>query len=168
MILRIVKFGNPILSKKADEVTEFDDELRDLISDMFETMYAERGAGLAAPQVGISKRIFVMDCSVEGVGRKFALINPFVTTEHGAQAGPEGCLSVPAFEFDIERPQRLSVQGNDINGGQVLLECEDFEARCVSHEIDHLDGRLLLSRLSSLKRDLTERKIRRLIRQGKW
>lgn len=169
MILDIVKYGNPILSVRAEEVTEFDYNLRKLIADMFETMYVATGAGLAAPQVGISKRVFVMDCSSgKDTQHKIALINPIIEIEEGQQVDLEGCLSVPDFSFEIKRPHRIVVRGQDIDGIPAELDLSDFEARCVSHEIDHLDGHLLITRLTPLRRDLVERKIRKRIRRGDW
>ncbi|HYP25293.1 MAG TPA: peptide deformylase [Blastocatellia bacterium] len=169
MILPVVKYGDPVLTKRAEEITEFDEKLIKLVDDMFETMYGAPGVGLAAPQVGVLKRLFVMDC---GGGRsrrqKVALINPVIETEEGQQVGDEGCLSFPGIFFQVTRPQRVVVRAQDINGKPFTLDVMDLEARCVSHETDHLDGELFIEYLTPLKRDLTKRKIRKRIKQGDW
>jgi peptide deformylase len=169
MILNVVKYGDPILTKRADEVTEFDEELRKLVDNMFQTMYGAPGVGLAAPQVGVLKRLFVMDCS-SGKDRKqkVALINPVIETEEGDQVGDEGCLSFPGVFLEIKRPQRVVVRAHDLDGSDLSLDVMDLQARCVSHETDHLDGELFINYLSPLKRDLAKRKIKKRIKQGDW
>jgi len=169
MILDIVKYGDPLLTQRADEVTEFDDNLRKLVDSMFETMYGAPGVGLAAPQVGVLKRLFVMDCSSgRNKEQKIALINPVIETEEGEQVGEEGCLSFPGIYVQVMRPQRLVVRAQDTDGSPLTLDVMDLEARCVSHETDHLDGELFINYLSALKRDLTKRKIKKRIKQGDW
>jgi peptide deformylase len=169
MILDIVKYGDPILTKRAEEVVEFDESLGQLIDRMFETMYGAPGVGLAAPQVGVLKRIFVMDChSGKDSAGKVALINPVIELEEGEQIGQEGCLSFPGVFFDVARPQRVVVRAQDLTGNPFTLDIMDLEARCVSHETDHLDGDLFIDYLSPLKRDLIKRKIRKWIKQGEW
>ena len=169
MILKIVKYGDQVLTRPAEQVTRFDRELHELVDNMFETMYAAPGVGLAATQVGIGRRLFVMDCSTEKDKRKkIALINPVIESEEGEQTGQEGCLSVPGFYFDIKRPRKVVVRGQDADGNPVVLEVRDLEARCVSHEVDHLDGKLLLVHLSPLKRDMVERKVKKKIKRGDW
>lgn len=169
MILNVVKYGDPILTKRADEVVEFDERLHKLIDDMFETMYGAPGVGLAAPQVGVLKRLFVMDCSSgKNTKQKVVLINPVIGTEEGEQVGDEGCLSFPGIFLEIKRPQRVVVRAQDLDGSQMTLDVMDLEARCVSHETDHLDGELFISYLSPLKRDLTKRKIKKRVKQGDW
>ena len=169
MILEIVKYGDPVLTQRAGEVTEFDDALRKLVDDMFETMYGAPGVGLAAPQVGILKRLFVMDCSSgRNKQQKVALINPVIETGEGEQVGEEGCLSFPGIFVQVTRPQRVVVRAQDTNGSPFTLDIMDLEARCVAHETDHLDGELFIEYLSPLKRDLTKRKIRKRIKQGDW
>lgn len=169
MILPVVKYGDPILTRRAEEITEFDERLGKLVDDMFETMYGAPGVGLAAPQIGVLKRLFVMDC---GGGRskkhKVALINPLIETEEGQQIGDEGCLSFPGIFFQVARPQRVVVRAQDIDGKPFTLDVMDLEARCVAHETDHLDGELFIEYLSPLKRDLTRRKIKKRIKQGDW
>lgn len=169
MILDVVKYGDPILTKKAEQVTEFDEKLRKLIDDMFETMYGAPGVGLAAPQVGVLKRLFVMDCSSgKDKKQKVVLINPVIQTEEGEQTGDEGCLSFPGIYLEVKRPQRVVVQALDIDGSELTLDVMDLQARCVSHETDHLDGELFISYISPLKRDLTKRKIKKRIKAGDW
>jgi peptide deformylase len=169
MILDVVKYGDPVLTKQAEEVTEFDDKLAKLVDAMFETMYIARGVGLAAPQVGLLKRLFVMDCAYgKNKEQKIALINPAIELEEGEQVGDEGCLSFPGIYFQVTRPQRVIVRAQDINGSTFKLDVMDLEARCVSHETDHLDGDLFIDYLSPLKRDLIKRKIKKRIKQGDW
>jgi peptide deformylase len=169
MILSIVKYGDPILTNRAEEVVDFNAELGKLIDNMFETMYGAPGVGLAAPQVGLLKRLFVMDCtSGKDKTKKLALINPVIETEEGEQIGEEGCLSFPGIFFEVKRPQRVVVRAQDIDGSPIALDVMDLEARCVSHETDHLDGELFIEYLSPLKRDLTKRKIKKRIKQGDW
>jgi peptide deformylase len=169
MILNVVKYGDPILTKRAEEVVEFDGKLRKLVDDMFETMYGAPGVGLAAPQVGVLKRLFVMDCSSgKDKKQKVVLINPVIETEEGEQVGDEGCLSFPGVFLEIKRPQRVIVRARDIDGSEISLDVMDLPARCVSHETDHLDGELFINYLSPLKRDLTKRKIKKRIKQGEW
>jgi peptide deformylase len=169
MILNVVKYGDPILTRRAEEVADFDEKLRKLVDNMFETMYGAPGVGLAAPQVGVLKRLFVMDCSSgKDKKQKVALINPVIETEEGEQVGDEGCLSFPGMYLEIKRPQRVVVRAHDIDGSEITLDVMDLEARCVSHETDHLDGELFINYLSPLKRDLATRKIKKRIKQGDW
>jgi peptide deformylase len=169
VILDIVKWGNQVLVRPTELVTVFDSELQDLVKNMFETMYAAPGVGLAATQVGIGKRLFVMDCtSGKNPARKFAVINPKIESSDGEQDGSEGCLSVPGYPFDIARPEHVVVRAQDAQGDPLVLDVTGFEARCVCHEIDHLDGKLLLSRVSALKREMAIRKIKKQIKNGEW
>ena len=169
MKLEIVKYGDPVLQQRAVEVTEFDEKLKKLVDDMFETMYVAPGVGLAAPQVGILKRLFVMDCtSGHDSTRKIALINPVIELEEGEQTGDEGCLSFPGIAFAVTRAKRVVVRAQDLDGSPFTLDVMDLEARCVSHETDHLDGELFINYLSPLKRDLMKRKIKKRVRQGDW
>jgi len=169
MILNVVKYGDPILTKRAEEVVDFDEKLRNLVDDMFETMYGAPGVGLAAPQVGVLKRLFVMDCSSgKDKKQKVVLINPIIETEEGEQIGDEGCLSFPGVFLEVKRPQRVVVRALDLDGSEMTLDVMNLEARCVSHETDHLDGELFINYLSPLKRDLTKRKIKKRIKQGDW
>lgn len=169
MILEVVRYGDPILTRQAEAVTEFDAKLRKLVDDMFETMYGAPGVGLAAPQVGLLNRLFVMDCSSgKDKKQKLALINPVIETEEGEQIGDEGCLSFPGIYLQVARPQRLVVRARDIDGSEFKVDVMDLEARCVSHETDHLDGELFISYISPLKRDLVKRKIKKRIKLGDW
>ncbi len=168
-LLDIVKYGDAVLERPGDAVTEFDARLKRLVSDMFETMYSARGVGLAAPQIGVSKRLFVMDCSG---GRdpeaRVALINPVVLNVEGEQTGDEGCLSFPGVFFAVKRSLRAVVRAQDLNGEEFELDGLDLEARCMLHETDHCDGIVFIDRTTPLKRELVKRKIRRLEKQGRW
>lgn len=170
MIYPIVKYGDPVLERKADPVTEFDTpELHKLIEDMFESMYAARGVGLAAPQIGISKRIAVIDISAgEDPLQRLVLINPEVIRNEGRQRSEEGCLSVPGFREEVTRGARVTVRAQNVKGEFFEVTGEDLLARALLHETDHLDGKLYLSHLSALKRDLIRRKIRKLMKAGEW
>ena len=169
MIREIRKYGDPVLAQTAEPVTEFDDKLRKLVNDMFETMYAAPGVGLAAPQVGISKRLFVMDCSTkEGVQERVALINPEIIVTEGRQVGDEGCLSFPGIYFQVERAQRVVARARNVKGEWFEIDTMDLPARCILHENDHLNGIVFINHLSALKRDLVKRKIRKRIKAGDW
>lgn len=169
MILDVVKYGDPVLAKRAEEVTGFDENLHRIVDNMFETMYGAPGVGLAAPQIGLLKRIFVMDCSSgKNKQQKLTLINPVIELEEGEQVGEEGCLSFPGIMFEVKRPQRVVVRAQDVDGSPFTLDVMDLEARCVSHETDHLDGEVFIKYLSPLKRDLIKRKIKKRAAQGDW
>jgi peptide deformylase len=168
-LLEIVKYGEPVLETPGEPVTEFDDELKRLVSDMFETMYAARGVGLAAPQVGVARRLFVMDCSGGSDPRsRVALINPVVLRVEGEQTGDEGCLSFPGVFFAVKRSLRAVVRAQDLSGEEFEFDGLDLEARCMLHETDHCDGIVFLDRTTPLKRELVKRKIKRLQKQGRW
>ena len=159
MILEIKKYPEPIQTKKAKRVKNIDQEIQKLIDNMIETMYAAPGAGLAAPQVGHSIRLAVFDSSVkEEEGRLTVLINPEVIEKNGEAIMKEGCLSVPGFEAEIKRPEQIKVTGLDRNGQPITIEATGFLARVIQHEIDHLDGALLLDRISILKRNIFKRR----------
>jgi peptide deformylase len=169
MIYPIVKFGNPVLEKKAEIVTVFDDELRKLIDDMFESMYAARGVGLAAPQIGISRRIAVIDVTFkEDPKAKLVLINPEIIHTEGRLKQSEGCLSIPDFRENVTRPRTVTVRAQDEHGKIFELTGEELLARALQHETDHLNGKLYISHISALKRDLIKRKIRKLVKAGEW
>lgn len=169
MILRIRKYGDPVLETKAEPVTEFNGELKQLAADMFETMYANKGIGLAAPQVGVSKRLAVLDPSAgEDEAAKLVLVNPEILVREGVQIGEEGCLSIPGFREDVKRAYRVRVRAQDLDGNFFETDGEELLARAIQHEIDHLDGILFLQHLSLLKRDLIKRKIRKLVKAGEW
>ncbi|HTX35653.1 MAG TPA: peptide deformylase [Bryobacteraceae bacterium] len=170
MVYPIVKFGNPVLEREADDVAEFDTpELRKFLDDMFESMYAAKGVGLAAPQIGVGKKIAVIDVSNgEKPEEKLVLINPTIVKVEGRQEGEEGCLSIPGFREQVRRAKRVTVRAQDAKGQQFEKTGEDLLARAFLHETDHLYGRLYILHLSALKRDLMKRKIKRLQRAGDW
>jgi peptide deformylase len=168
-LLEIVKYPNPVLETPGDPVTEFDDKLKRLIADMFETMYAARGVGLAAPQVGVSKRLFVMDCSGgQDPAQRIAMINPEVLRVEGSQNGDEGCLSFPGIFFPVERALRAVVRAQDANGNAFEVDGLNLTARCMLHETDHCDGIVFIDHTTPLKRELVKRKIKKLIKAGEW
>jgi peptide deformylase len=169
MIYPIVKFGNPVLEKPAEPITAFDDELKKLVEDMFESMYAAHGIGLAAPQIGISKRLAVIDVTFkEDPNAKLVLANPEIIHTEGKQSQNEGCLSVPEFREPVTRPRKVTIRAQDVEGKFYEKTGEDLLARAFLHETDHLNGRLYISHLSALKRDLIKRKIRKLMKAGQW
>lgn len=169
MIYPIVKFGDPVLEKLSATVTQFDADLRTLIADMFESMYAARGVGLAAPQIGISKRIAVVDVTFkENPDAKLVLINPEIISKEGRQRGSEGCLSIPEFREDVSRAKVVTVRAQDANGKFFEHTGEELLARAFLHETDHLNGKLYISHISALKRDLIKRKIKKLVKAGEW
>ena len=170
MIYPIVKYGEPVLETPAEPVTEFDTpELHKLVADMFESMYAAKGVGLAAPQIGIAKRIAVIDLSVsEDPAQKFVIINPEIIRKEGTQQGEEGCLSLPGFRENVARPFRVTVRAQNVKGEWFEKAGEELLARCILHETDHLNGRLYITHVSALKRDLIRRKVRKLAKAGDW
>ena len=168
-LLEIVKYGEPVLETPGEPVTEFDAGLKRLVADMFETMYASRGVGLAAPQVGVSRRLFVMDCSGGGDPEaRVALVNPVVLSVEGEQTGDEGCLSFPGIFFAVKRSLRAVVRAQDVRGEEFEFDGLELEARCMLHETDHCDGVVFLDRTTPLKRELVRRKIKRLQKAGRW
>jgi peptide deformylase len=166
----IVLFGEPVLEKQAASVTDFDTpELHKLIEDMFESMYAAKGVGLAAPQIGVGKRIAVIDLSVaEDPQQKVVLINPEIIRKEEFQTGEEGCLSLPGFREQVTRPKSVTVKAQNAKGEWFEMNGEELLARAFCHEIDHLNGRLYISHVSALKRDLIRRKVRKLAKAGEW
>jgi peptide deformylase len=169
MIYPIVKFGDPVLERPAEPVTVFDDELRKLIDDMFESMYEARGVGLAAPQIGIPKRLAVIDITFkEDPDAKLVLANPEILDKEGKHTQPEGCLSIPEFREPVSRAQKVTIRAQDAHGKWYEKTGEDLLARAFLHETDHLNGKLYISHISALKRDLMKRKIRKLIKAGEW
>jgi peptide deformylase len=170
MVRKIVKYGEPVLETAAEPITEFDTpELHALVADMWETMYSAKGVGLAAPQVGVSKRLTVIDVSVgEKENEKLVLINPEIVVKTGSQTGEEGCLSIPGFREPVTRSEKVSVRAKNAEGETIEVEGEELLARALQHEIDHLNGILFISHLSTLKRDMIRRKIRKLQKAGEW
>jgi peptide deformylase len=169
MLREIVKYPDPVLERPSEPVTAFDDELRKLVDDMFESMYAAKGIGLAAPQIGISKRLTVIDLSFQkNPEEKIVLINPEITFREGKQYEEEGCLSLPEIREKVSRAARVKVKAQDVKGEWFELDGEELLARAFQHEIDHLDGVLFFRRVSALKRDLILRRIRKMQKAGEW
>jgi peptide deformylase len=170
MVYPIVKYGNPVLERKAEPVSEFNTpELNKLLEDMFESMYAARGVGLAATQIGIGRHIAVIDCSAgEDPSQKIVLINPEIVKVEGKQRSEEGCLSLPGFREDVSRGKQVTVRAQNAKGERFEMTGEDLLARALLHEVDHLNGRLYITHVSPLKRDLIRRKIRKLAKAGDW
>lgn len=169
MIREIVKYPDPILQKPAEPVTEFDEGLQALVDDMFESMYAAQGIGLAAPQIGISKRLTVIDLSFQkNPEEKIVLINPEVIHKEGKQNEEEGCLSLPEIREKVSRAFKVRVRAQNAKGEWFEIDGEELLARAFQHEIDHLDGILFIFRVSALKRDLLLRKIRKMQKNGEW
>ncbi len=170
MVRKILKYGEPVLEQVADPVIEFDTpELREVVADMWETMYGAKGVGLAAPQIGLSKRISVIDTSVgEDETKKIVIINPEITLTEGKQVGEEGCLSIPGFREPVSRANKVAVRARNEKGETIEIEGEELLARALLHEIDHLNGILFINHLSTLKRDIIRRKIKKLQKSGEW
>ena len=169
MLRPIIKYGGDVLHETARDVDVITDEVTALIDDMIATMYAAPGIGLAAPQVGVPLRIFVIDLSV---GRDpsglLVMLNPVFVERDGMQLEEEGCLSMPGFTATVARPSRVVVRGLDREGREQTREGTGLLARAFQHEMDHLDGKLFLDRVRGIKRDLIVRKIRKLSRSGQW
>jgi peptide deformylase len=170
MVYPIVKYGDPVLEREADNVTEFGTpELEKFLDDMFESMYAAKGVGLAAPQIGVGRKIAVIDTSNgENPADKLILINPQIVHIEGKQVGEEGCLSIPGFREQVRRGKRVTVRAQNARGEEFEMTGEDLLARAFLHETDHLYGRLYITHISALKRDLMKRKIKKLQRNGEW
>ena len=169
MILKILKYPDPVLSRPGEPITEFDAELRKLIADMFETTYAEQGIGLAAPQVGVSKRLTVIDLSMgKNPKDKLIIVNPEIISSEGKQYEEEGCLSFPDIREKVARAAKVRIRAQDERGKWFEMDGDELLSRCFQHEIDHVDGMLFIFRMSALKRDLNLRKIRKMQREGKW
>jgi peptide deformylase len=169
MILKIVKYPDPILARPGEPITKFDAELRKLVADMFETMYAEKGIGLAAHQVGVCKRLLVIDLSSGKVPTdRLVLINPEIISSDGKVYEEEGCLSFPEIHEKVSRFAKVSVRAQDETGKWFETDADDLLARCFQHEIDHVDGMQFIYRMSALKRDMVLRKIRKMQRDGEW
>jgi peptide deformylase len=175
MVYKVVRYlNNPILERVAAPVaeTEFNTpDLQRLVEDMFETMYASHGIGLAAPQIDLGKRITVIDIAgaeEEEESERIVLINPEVIAKEGKQTGEEGCLSIPGFREPVSRAKQTVVRARNVEGESFEISGEDLLARCVLHEIDHLNGILFINHLSALKRDLIKRKIKKLQKAGEW
>lgn len=169
MLYEIIKFPDPVLEKVAEPVTLFDDTLKKLVDDMFESMYAAEGIGLAAPQINISRRITIIDLSFQKrPEEKIVLINPEVVAVEGRQHEEEGCLSLPDIREKVTRAAWVKVRAQDATGKHFEVEGTELLARAFQHEIDHLNGILFISKISRLKRDLVSRRIRKLMKNGEW
>ena len=169
MLLPILKYGANELKAGSRPVDHFNGELEEIAQNMIETMYAAPGIGLAAPQVGLGIRVATIDLSVgEDASQLYTLCNPEIELVEGEQKSEEGCLSIPDFSEVIVRPRRMVVKGFDLHGDEIRIEAEGLLARCLSHEIDHLNGVLFIDHLSPLKRNLIRTKIRKLSKAGEW
>lgn len=169
MIHPIVKIGDPVLETPAKPVDKFDEELQKLIADMFESMYAARGVGLAAPQIGIGLRLAVIDVTDgKNPEAKIVCANPEIIHAEGEQREEEGCLSLPGFRGYVPRPQYVTVRAQDGAGKEFQMRGEQLLARAFCHEIDHLNGTLFIAHLGMLKRDMIKRKIRKMKKAGEW
>ena len=165
----VVKYPDPVLAKRGETVTVFDGALKKLVEEMFESMYAAQGIGLAAPQIAISQRITVIDVSFKKIPEeKIVLINPEIVDREGKQVEEEGCLSLPEIREKVARAEWVKVRAQDVSGEWFEIEGTELLGRCIQHEIDHLDGILFIDRLSRLKRDLVLRKIKKLQKNGEW
>jgi len=169
--LKIVHYPDPVLLSVGKPVAEneFDENLKRVVGDMFETTNAAGGVGLAAPQVGLSSRFFVMDVAdEEGKSNKLTFINPEIIHIEGEQTGEEGCLSFPGLYQQIKREMRVIVRAHDVEGKEFEIDTTDLAARCILHETDHCDGIVFLDRMTTLKREMAKRKIRTLQKSGQW
>ncbi|MGD9560997.1 MAG: peptide deformylase [Pyrinomonadaceae bacterium] len=170
-LLRIVHYPEPVLLAVGEPVSDemFANGLAATVADMFETMYAAGGVGLAAPQVGLRRRFFVMDVPLEnGESNKLAFINPEIVRVEGEQVGDEGCLSFPGVYQSVKRDMRVIVRAQNVAGDPIEMDLDGLAARCVLHETDHCDGIVFLDRMTTLKREMAKRKIKRLQKTGKW
>ena len=169
MIHPIVKYGDPVLETPSKTIDKFDGDLQTLVGDMFESMYAAQGVGLAAPQIGIGLRVAVIDVSNgKNAEAKIVCANPEIIHAEGEQREEEGCLSLPSFRGYVARPQWVTIRAQDAAGKQFEMRGEGLLGRAFCHEIDHLNGVLFITHLSMLKRDIIRRKIRKLKKAGDW
>ncbi len=169
MIRPLLRHGAPVLHRPADPVPTVTPEIQSVIDDLIQTMYAAPGIGLAAPQIGVPLRIFVVDVTAgRSSGELVVVVNPEFVERDGMQVEEEGCLSVPGFNASVVRPARVVVKGLDRDGVERTVEAKGLLARAFQHEIDHLDGTLFIDRLRGIKRDLIVRRIQKLKRSGKW
>jgi peptide deformylase len=169
MIVPILKYGAPELKTVSEPIDVFDEELEKIAKNMFDTMYGSPGIGLAAAQIGINIRIVTVDISVgEDAAQRMILCNPEIVSAEGEQKADEGCLSVPDFSETVVRPLKMVVRALNIKGEEIQIDAEGLLARCLSHEIDHLNGILFIDHLSPLKRTLIKNKIKKLAKTGDW
>jgi peptide deformylase len=168
-LLKIVAWPEPVLTTPAEPVTKFDAELKKLAEDMFETMYAAPGVGLAGTQVGLAQRLFVMDCSGgKNPAERYFMANPQIIVQEGKQDGEEGCLSIPGIYSKVQRSMRVIARGHDLNGKEYEIDGTELTARALLHETDHCDGILYVNRVTPLKRELVLRKVKKLQKAGEW
>jgi peptide deformylase len=166
-VLPIRIYPDPVLRVRCPEEKDFNDELQQLAADMIETMHAAPGVGLAAPQVGVERRLAVVDTSVgEDARELYVLVNPEIVAREGRHLDEEGCLSIPSITDKVVRPSRIKVEARDLDGGAISLEAEDLLARVICHEVDHLNGVLFVDHLTGLRRERARRQLRRLARDG--
>lgn len=165
----IVLYPDPVLLRPTRPVETVDDDIRRLVHDMADTMYAAPGIGLAANQIGVDLRVFIVDLTAgEEDGQLRVFINPRVMLADGTQTGEEGCLSFPDVTLDVERADRITVEALDVDGARFEISADGLMARAMLHEIEHLDGQVFLRNISSLKREIVKRQIRKRIRAGDW
>jgi peptide deformylase len=157
----LLYYGDPALRKMAAPADAFDGDLAGLVNDLFEIMYREKGVGLAAPQLGESTRVFVVDVEDDEGRTKLAFVNPVITRREGEMVGEEGCLSIPGYREDVKRAARIEVEAKDETGRSFSLTAEGLLARAIQHELDHLDGILFVDRLSPIKRKLLEARLKK-------
>lgn len=168
-IYEVVKYPEAVLMRRAREVSDFNENLRGLVEDMFESMYAAQGIGLAAPQIGVSQQITTIDTSFQkDRSARIVLINPHIISRHGSINEEEGCLSLPEIREKVRRAERVRVRAQDVRGEWFELDGDELLGRAFQHEIDHLHGVLFIDHLSRLKRDLVMRRIRKLQKNGEW
>jgi peptide deformylase len=169
MIVPILKYGSPELRTVSKPVDVFNGELESIIKNMFDTMYGSPGIGLAAAQIGINIQLATVDISVgEDATQRIVLCNPEVISSEGEQKNDEGCLSIPDFNETVTRPMKMVVRALNPKGEEIQIHAEGLLARCLSHEIDHINGILFIDHLSSLKRTLIKNKIKKLAKSGDW
>jgi peptide deformylase len=167
-ILQIVKYGNPVLVKRSQEIKSLNKELKELAYNMAQTMYAAPGIGLAAPQVNVSKRLITVDLSIgEDSQSLIILVNPELISQEGEEILEEGCLSIPSVNEKITRPFWVAIKGMDLKGAEKIIEAEGLLARVFCHEIDHLNGTLIIDRLSPLKKSLIKKKLKKQLQTGR-
>jgi peptide deformylase len=169
MIRPLLRHGEPVLHRRAEPVESLTPEIQTVVEDLVQTMYAAPGIGLAAPQIGVPLRIFVVDITAgRSTGELIVMVNPEFLERDGMQVEDEGCLSVPGFNASVVRPARIVARGLDRQGVERTVEATGLLARAFQHEMDHLDGTLFIDRLRGIKRDLIVRRIQKLKRSGKW
>jgi peptide deformylase len=169
MLLPILKYGAIVLKTSSSPVDVFDGELEKIAKNMIETMYVAPGIGLAAPQIGLNIRLATIDLSVgEDPSQVLVICNPEITSTEGEQKCDEGCLSIPEFSEVVARPRKMIVRALTLHGDEITINAEGILARCLSHEIDHLNGVLFIDHLSPLKRTLIRNKIKKLTKAGEW